>query len=87
MSIGFLLSDNPSTWYRDITTDPVWEALADCANASEKRPAAPRPCNGFLPLQWAHKGAWCEKDFYECVDRSDKGDCAGKRLKTTQASS
>jgi len=65
--------------YRDITTDPIWEGLADCANASDERIGAPRPCSGFLPLQWTQKGAWCDQTIYHCADRSDEGDCVGKR--------
>ena len=37
----FSISDISSTWYRDITTDPIWEGLADCANESDQRVVAP----------------------------------------------
>ena len=74
------LSDISAEWYRNITADPVWkeEGLAECANATDPKTAAPRPCSGDLTLQWAQKGDWCEGKFYECADRSDEGDCAGK---------
>ena len=77
------LADITADWYRNITADPVWkeEGLAECANASEKRTAAPRSCRGELPLQWSFKGAWCDGVSYDCADRSDEGNCAGKEKK------
>ena len=75
----FPFSEISSSWYRDITTDPIWEGLAGCVNASDQRSAGPWPCNGFLPLQWATKGAWCGKNLNKCADRSDEGNCTGKR--------
>ena len=76
------LADISADWYRKITADPVWkESLAECANATDERDPrtyAPRPCNGDLPLQWATKQDWCDERFYDCADRSDEGDCAGK---------
>ena len=78
MSLADISAD--SSWYRDITAHPVWkeEGLAECANKAEKITSAPSPCTGELPLQWATKGDWCEGTWYNCADRSDEGDCAGK---------
>ena len=73
------LADISADWYRKITADPVWkESLAECANATDERRGAPWPCTGDLPLQWTDKGRYCDGGFYECADRSDEGDCAGK---------
>ena len=77
MTLADITADS---WYRDITAHPVWkeEGLAECANATEKNAGAPRPCSGDLPLQWARKDFWCDGIYYDCADRSDEGDCAGK---------
>ena len=65
-------------WYRDITIDPTMKGLADCANKSAQGITAPRPCNGFLPIQWTENGDWCDHTAYNCADRSDEGNCASK---------
>ena len=61
----------------DITTDPIWEGLAECGNLSLQATIGPRPCAGFLSLQWVEKRGWCDKHSYNCADRSDEGGCAG----------
>ena len=63
------------SWYRDFTTNPIWKEIESC----QQDALILRHCKGFLPLQWTTNISFCDKISYQCVDRSDEGDCEDTR--------
>ena len=58
-------------------TSPFWQKILKCRKYETNNTA--RACRGFVPLQRSSSGmVRCNLGGYECVDRSDQGDCSGR---------
>ena len=62
-------------------TSPFWQKTLQCRKYETYN--TPRACRGFVPLQRSYSGTMrCNLVGYECVDRSDQGDCSGREKST-----
>ena len=72
-------SDLSTTWYSDYMTSPAWQKILKCSIFEAN--ITMRACRGFLPLQRTTLVEMrCNFGGYECVDRSDQGDCSGREM-------